>query len=93
MLLAAVAVAMGARRYASRHIDAVAFMKCMGASQRFVLAISIIELTLLALSAVAVGALLGYLAQMGIAWLLRGSDPHRTAAGLARARSPSRWSR
>jgi putative ABC transport system permease protein len=71
VLLAAVAVAMGARRYASRHIDAVALMKCMGASQRFVLAISIIELTLLALSAVAVGALLGYWAQTGLAWLLR----------------------
>jgi putative ABC transport system permease protein len=71
VLLAAVAVAMGARRYASRHIDAVALMKCMGASQRFVLAISVIELTILALFAVAVGALLGYGAQWGLAWLLR----------------------
>jgi putative ABC transport system permease protein len=84
VLLAAVAVAMGARRYASRHIDSVALMKCMGASQRFVLAISIIELTLLALSAVACGALLGYLAQLGLARLLR--DLIRTelpAASLA----------
>ena len=71
VLLAAVAVAMGARRYAARHIDAVALMKCMGASQAFVLAISIIELTLLAVFAVAIGALLGYLAQSGLAWVLR----------------------
>src|SRR5450432_271445 len=71
VLLAAVAVAMGARRYAARHIDTVALMKCMGASQGFVLAISIIELTLLAVFAVAIGALLGYLAQSGLAWLLR----------------------
>jgi len=71
ILLAAVAVAMGARRYASRHIDSVALMKCMGASQAFVLSISIIELTLLAIAAVAVGALLGYGAQSGLAWLLR----------------------
>jgi putative ABC transport system permease protein len=71
VLLAAVAVAMGARRYAARHIDTVALMKCMGASQAFVLAISIIELTLLAVFAVAIGALLGYLAQSGLAWLLR----------------------
>jgi putative ABC transport system permease protein len=71
VLLAAVAVAMGARRYASRHIDTVALMKCMGASQGFVLAIAIIELTLLAAGAVAVGALLGYVAQSGLAWLLR----------------------
>jgi putative ABC transport system permease protein len=61
VLLAAVAVAMGARRYASRHIDTVALMKCMGASQGFVLAIAIIELTLLAAGAVAAG----------LAWLLR----------------------
>jgi putative ABC transport system permease protein len=71
VLLAAVAVAMGARRYASRHIDTVALMKCMGASQRFVLSISLIELALLALAAVAVGALVGYWAQSGLAWLLR----------------------
>jgi putative ABC transport system permease protein len=72
VLLAAVAVAMGARRYAARHIDTVALMKCMGASQAFVLAISIVELTLLAVLAVAIGALLGYLGQSGLAWLLRG---------------------
>jgi putative ABC transport system permease protein len=84
VLLAAVAVAMGARRYASRHIDTIALMKCMGASQGFVLAISIIELTLLALAAVAAGAALGYLAQLGLAWLLK--DLIRTelpAASLA----------
>jgi putative ABC transport system permease protein len=72
VLLAAVAVAMGARRYAARHIDTVALMKCMGASQVFVLAISIIELSLLAVFAVTIGALLGFLAQSGLAWLLRG---------------------
>jgi putative ABC transport system permease protein len=72
VLLAAVAVAMGARRYAARHIDTVALMKCMGASQAFVLAISIVELSLLAVFAVTLGALLGFLAQSGLAWLLRG---------------------
>ena len=72
MLLAAVAVAMGARRYAKRHIDTVALMKCMGASQNFVLSISVIELAALAAGSVALGALLGFLAQSGLAWLLRG---------------------
>jgi len=71
VLLAAVAVAMGARRYVARHIDTVALLKCMGASQRFVLAVSLIELGLLALAAVALGALLGFLAQWGLTWLLR----------------------
>jgi putative ABC transport system permease protein len=71
VLLAAVAVAMGARRYAARHIDTVALMKCMGASQEFVLAISLIELILLAIFAVTLGALFGFLAQQGLAWVLR----------------------
>ncbi len=71
VLLAAVAVAMGARRYAARHMEAVALMKCMGAAQGFVLSIAIVELTLVALAAVVAGALLGFLAQSGIAWLLR----------------------
>jgi putative ABC transport system permease protein len=84
VLLAAVAVAMGARRYAARHIDAVALMKCMGAAQNFVLAISVIELTLLALFAVTIGTLLGYLAQQGLVWLLKSLIPSELpAASLA----------
>ena len=71
VLLAAVAVAMGSRRYASRHIDTVALMKCMGASQAFVLSISLIELTLLAVFAVLLGSALGYLGQEGLAYLLK----------------------
>jgi putative ABC transport system permease protein len=84
VLLAAVAVVMGARRYAARHIDAVALMKCMGAAQGFVLAISIIELTLLALSAVTIGTALGYLAQSGLVLLLKSLLPSELpAASLA----------
>jgi putative ABC transport system permease protein len=72
VLLAAVAVAMGARRYVARHIDTVALLKCMGASQGFVLSMSLMELTLLALGSVAAGAAIGDLAQRGLAWLLKG---------------------
>lgn len=71
VLLAAIAVAMAARRYAQRHLDNVALMKCMGASQRFILQISLGELVLLALIAAAAGTLIGFLAQEGLAWLLR----------------------
>jgi putative ABC transport system permease protein len=71
VLLAAVAVAMGARRYVTRHIDAVALLKCMGGSQAFVLTISLIELAILALAAVVIGALAGFAAEAGLAWLLR----------------------
>jgi putative ABC transport system permease protein len=80
VLLAAVAVAMGARRYASRHIDAVALMKCMGAAQGFVLAISIVELSLLALIAVVIGSALGFVAQSGLVWLLRSLIPSELPA-------------
>jgi len=63
VLLAAVAVAMAARRYTRRHLDNVALMKCMGAPQRFVLQVTVIELALVALVAALLGSLLGYLAQ------------------------------
>jgi putative ABC transport system permease protein len=71
VLLAAIAVAMGARRYAARHIDTVALMKCMGASQNFVLSVSLLELALLSLFAVLIGSAFGFVAQLGLAWLLK----------------------
>ncbi|MGQ0383571.1 MAG: ABC transporter permease [Gammaproteobacteria bacterium] len=84
VLLAAVAVAMAARRYTQRHLDNVALMKCMGAPQRLVLQVTVIELGLLALIAAGVGSLLGFLAQEILAWLLgdlvRSDLPPPTAA-------------
>ena len=72
VLLAAIAVAMAARRYARRHLDNVALMKCMGASQRFVLLQTMTQLVVVAaVVSRASGTALGYLAQTGIAWLLR----------------------
>jgi len=71
VLLAAIAVAMAARRYAARRFDIVALMKSMGASQRLVLNISMLELLLLGLAASVVGTALGYIAQAGIAFLLK----------------------
>jgi putative ABC transport system permease protein len=71
VLLAAIAVAMAARRYARRHLDNVALMKCMGASQRFVLLQTMTQLVVIAGVVALVGTALGYFAQTGIAWLLR----------------------
>lgn len=71
VLLSAIAVAMSARRYARRHLDAVALMKCMGATQNFILAISVIELLLLALAAGIVGTAIGYGAQQILAYIVR----------------------
>ncbi len=71
ILLAAIAVAIAARRYVARHLDTVALMKSMGASQRLVLQISVLELLMIALAAGIVGTALGYVAQEGIAWLVK----------------------
>ncbi len=71
ILLAAIAVAISARRYVARHLDTVALMKSMGAPQRLVLSISVLELLMIGLIAGVVGAVIGYAAQEGIAYLLK----------------------
>jgi putative ABC transport system permease protein len=71
VLLSAVAVAMAARRYATRHLDSVALMKCMGASQGFVLRQTLVQLVCVAVIVTVLGTAVGFLAQSGLAWLLR----------------------
>ncbi|NJD30837.1 MAG: FtsX-like permease family protein, partial [Gammaproteobacteria bacterium] len=71
VLLSAIAVAMAARRYARRHLDNVALMKCMGASQGFVLRQMLLQLVVMAAVVGVLGTAVGYLAQAGLAWLLR----------------------
>ena len=68
VLLCAIAVAMAARRYVARHLDTVALLKTLGASRRFTLALSVLQLLALALLASVAGSLLGFVAQE---WLLR----------------------
>jgi len=68
VLLCAIAVAMAARRYVQRHLDAVALLKTLGATRAFTLAMSVLQLLALALLAAVAGAALGFLAQE---WLLR----------------------
>ena len=68
VLLCAIAVAMTARRYVHRHLDAVALLKTLGATRAFTLAMSVLQLLALALLAAVAGAALGFLAQE---WLLR----------------------
>lgn len=72
VLLCAVAVAMAARRYVARHLDSVALLKTLGASRRFTLAVSLVQLFALALVAAAIGSAFGYLAQEWLAHALRG---------------------
>lgn len=70
LVLAAVAVAMSARRYAERRLDTAALMKSLGASQNFVAGVNLVQLAIIALLASLLGALLGYLAAEGLTKIL-----------------------
>ncbi len=72
VMLCAVAIAMSARSYVQRHLDAVALMKTLGASRRTVLAVSLWQLLLLAAVASAIGAMLGWLTQAWLVHILQG---------------------
>jgi putative ABC transport system permease protein len=71
VLLAAVAVAMAARRYAIRHRDRIALLKCLGSQQSFILRLNLLQLVMLTILGAAVGVTLGYLAQEALAWIAR----------------------
>ncbi|MDH3336931.1 MAG: FtsX-like permease family protein, partial [Gammaproteobacteria bacterium] len=70
LLLSAVAIAMSARRFAHRRMDTVALMKSLGATQRFVIAVAVLQLLLLGLGGVVVGSVIGYAAEEVLSWLL-----------------------
>ena len=70
VLLGGVAVAIAARRFVARRLDAVALMKCIGASNRDILRLNLVQLLLLVLVAGTLGSLVGYLAQFGLTWML-----------------------
>ncbi len=68
VLLCAIAVAMSARRYVQRHLDAVALLKTLGATRAFTLTVTVLQLMVIAIVATVIGSALGFLAQE---WLLR----------------------
>lgn len=59
-MLAAVAIAMAARRYMLRHIDACAMLRCLGLRQSQVLRLYVFEFLLVGLAGSAIGVLAGY---------------------------------
>ena len=70
VVLAAVAVAMAARRHSERHLSGSAVMRCLGARQRTLVAIHVGELLLLGLLASVIGVALAFALQWGIGgWL------------------------
>ncbi|MGD2168132.1 MAG: ABC transporter permease, partial [Gammaproteobacteria bacterium] len=70
VLLGAVAVAMSARRFVSRRLDAVALMKCIGAQYRDVLRLNLTQLFILVIVAAVLGSIAGFVAQFGLTALL-----------------------
>lgn len=70
VILAGVAVALAARRYLQRHLDACAMMRCLGASQQYILTLHALQLAAIGLVASLAGCALGYLCQFGLATLL-----------------------
>ena len=70
VLLGAVAVAMSARRFVARRLDAVALMKCMGAQYRDVLRLNVAQLFMLVIVSAVLGSVIGYSAQFGLTALL-----------------------
>ena len=75
VVLSAVAIALGTRRYTERHLDAYAVMRCLGATQPQLFAVFAWEFLLLALAASLAGCALGFLAQNLVAWWLASLVP------------------
>jgi putative ABC transport system permease protein len=70
VVLAAVAIALAARRYVQRHLDPCAVMRCLGATQMLLLRLYLGQFAVLGVFAAAVGCALGYLAHFALhAWL------------------------
>ncbi len=70
VILAGVGVAIAARRFAARHWDSVAIMRCVGATQPLIVRLFVLELLLLAAFAGMVGVVAGYLTQYGLSGAL-----------------------
>jgi putative ABC transport system permease protein len=61
-MLAAVAVALAARRFTARHLDACAVMRCLGSSQSDLLALYLVEFIVAGFLGALAGVVLGFLA-------------------------------
>jgi len=93
VLLSAVAIAMSARRFAHRRMDSVALMKSLGASQRFVITASSLQLLMLGVAGILIGTSIGFGAEKILTLMLAdliandlpppGFAPVRLATGSA----------
>jgi putative ABC transport system permease protein len=72
VFLAAAAIALAARRYVERHLDAVALLRTLGLAQRDIVRLFLMQYGLLALAAIALGLAAGWAAQCVLAQALVG---------------------
>src|SRR6266853_1060542 len=75
VVLSAVAIALGTRRYTQRHLDGYAVMRCLGAAQSQLFALFTWEFLVLALAASLAGCALGFVVQNLVAWWLAALIP------------------
>ncbi len=81
VLLAGVAVALSAARFAARRFDASALLRCLGLSRNQALGLFSLQLALLGLAASSLGALIGWLAQLALFQALHGLLPAQIPPG------------
>ncbi|MCI0995487.1 ABC transporter permease [Pseudomonas corrugata] len=81
VLLSGVAVALSANRFATRRFDASALLRCLGLSRRETMVLFSLQLTVLGLLASLSGALLGWVAQLGLFALLHDLLPATVPPG------------
>jgi putative ABC transport system permease protein len=81
VLLAGVAVALSAARFAVRRFDASALLRCLGLSRNEALVLFSLQLAMLGIAASVAGALLGWFAQLGLFYLLENLLPAAVPPG------------
>ncbi|MBT2341502.1 MULTISPECIES: ABC transporter permease [Pseudomonas] len=81
VLLSGVAVALSANRFATRRFDASALLRCLGLSRRETMLLFSLQLAVLGLLASISGALLGWIAQLGLFALLHDLLPTAVPPG------------
>lgn len=72
VLIAAVAIALGARRFSQRQQQGIAVMRCFGATQGTITKLLSVEFILVALIGSLIGLLVGWTAQLGLASAMQG---------------------
>lgn len=72
VFMAAAAIALAARRYVERHLDAVALLRTMGLTQSHIIGLFLRQYSLMAVLSISAGIALGWLTQFGLAHLLAG---------------------